>query len=67
MPVVPVVLIVARFGMNPAKEIELTLQRFRNNGIEIKGAIFNAVERKSSAYGYGNYGYYQYEYKSEAK
>lgn len=60
-------LIVARFGMNPAKEIELTLQRFRNNGIEIKGAIFNAVERKSSAYGYGNYGYYQYEYKSEAK
>lgn len=60
-------LIVARFGMNPAREIELTLQRFRNNGIEIKGAIFNAVERKSAAYGYGNYGYYQYEYKSETR
>ncbi|WP_417315582.1 polysaccharide biosynthesis tyrosine autokinase [Cycloclasticus pugetii] len=60
-------LIVTRFGMNPAREIEQTLLRFRNNGIEIKGAIFNAVEKKASAYGYGNYGYYQYEYKSDAK
>ncbi|CEA06298.1 tyrosine-protein kinase [Pseudomonas saudimassiliensis] len=60
-------LIVTRFGLNPVKEVELTLQRFRNNGIEIKGAIFNAVEKKSAAYGYGDYGYYQYEYKSDAK
>lgn len=60
-------LIVTRFGLNPAKEIQTTVQRFRNNGIEIKGAIFNAVEKKASAYGYGNYGYYQYEYKSDAK
>mgnify|MGYP003631582626 CR=1 FL=1 len=60
-------LIVTRFGMNPAREIQQTLLRFRNNGIDIKGAIFNAVEKKASAYGYGNYGYYQYEYKSDAK
>lgn len=61
-------LIVTRFGLNAPKEIELTLQRFRNNGIEIKGAIFNAVEKKASAYGYyGNYAYYQYEYKSDKK
>lgn len=60
-------LIVTRFGLNPPKEIQTTLQRFRNNGIEIKGAIFNAVEKKASAYGYGNYGYYQYEYKSDTK
>ncbi|WP_022964346.1 polysaccharide biosynthesis tyrosine autokinase [Halopseudomonas pelagia] len=60
-------LIVTRFGMNPAREIQQTLLRFRNNGIEIKGAIFNAVEKKASAYGYGNYGYYQYEYKSDTK
>jgi tyrosine-protein kinase Etk/Wzc len=60
-------LIVTRFGLNPIKEIELTLQRFRHNGIEIKGAIFNAVEKKASAYGYGNYGYYQYEYKADTK
>ncbi|WP_341706928.1 polysaccharide biosynthesis tyrosine autokinase [Halopseudomonas sp.] len=60
-------LIVSRFGLNPLKEIEQTLLRFRNNGVEIKGAIFNAVEKKASAYGYGNYGYYQYEYKSDGK
>jgi len=60
-------LIVSRFGLNPVKEVEQTLQRFRNNGVDIKGAIFNAVEKKASAYGYGNYGYYQYEYKSESK
>ncbi len=60
-------LIVTRFGLNPVKEVELTVQRFRHNGIEIKGAIFNAVQKKASAYGYGNYGYYQYEYKSDAK
>ena len=59
--------IVSRFGLNPVKEVEQTLQRFRNNGVEIKGAIFNAVEKKASAYGYGNYGYYQYEYKSDGK
>lgn len=55
-------LIVTRFGLNPVKEIELTLQRFRHNGIEIKGAIFNAVQKKPGAYGY-----YQYEYKSAEK
>jgi len=60
-------LIVTRFGLNPIKEIELTLQRFRHNGIEVKGAIFNAVEKRASAYGYGNYAYYQYEYKSDVK
>ncbi|BAL23231.1 protein-tyrosine kinase [Azoarcus sp. KH32C] len=58
-------LIVTRFGMNPAREIELTLRRFAQNGIEIKGAIFNGVEKRASAYGYGSYRYYQYEYKSE--
>ncbi|PQO99708.1 tyrosine-protein kinase [Pseudomonas frederiksbergensis] len=59
-------LIVARFGLNPAKEIELTIRRFAQNGIVLRGAIFNGVEKKASAkYGYGNYGYYQYEYQSD--
>ncbi|MFZ6048992.1 polysaccharide biosynthesis tyrosine autokinase [Pseudomonas sp. CR3202] len=59
-------LIVTRYGMNAAKEILLTKRRFEQNGINLKGAIFNAVERKASAYGYyGNYAYYQYEYKSD--
>lgn len=61
-------LIVARFGMNAAREIEITKRRFEQNDIQLKGAIFNAVERKASAYGYyGNYGYYNYEYKSDKR
>ncbi|RKS28660.1 tyrosine-protein kinase Etk/Wzc [Pseudomonas sp. WPR_5_2] len=58
-------LIVARFGLNPAREIELTIRRFSQNGIELKGAIFNGVEKRASAYGYGDYGYYHYDYKSD--
>lgn len=59
-------LIVTRFGMNPAREIELTMRRFAQNGIPLKGAIFNGVKRRPSAnYGYSNYGYYHYDYKSD--
>ncbi len=56
-------LIVTRFGMNPVREIELTLRRFAQNGIEVKGAIFNGVEKRTAAY--DGYRYYQYEYKSD--
>ncbi|WP_339527385.1 polysaccharide biosynthesis tyrosine autokinase [Pseudomonas sp. EL_65y_Pfl2_R96] len=59
-------LIVARFGFNPSREIELTIRRFAQNGIELRGAIFNGVEKRASAkYGYGAYGYYNYEYQSD--
>ncbi|MNO70133.1 Tyrosine-protein kinase wzc [compost metagenome] len=59
-------LIVARFGLNPVREVDMTMRRFAQNGIELKGAIFNGVEKRASAYyGYGGYGYYQYEYKSD--
>lgn len=56
-------LLVTRFGVNQAKEIELTLQRFEQNGVQIKGAIFNAVEKRAT--GYYSYGYY--EYKTDGK
>ena len=59
-------LIVTRFGVNPAKEIELTIRRFAQNGIELKGAIFNGVEKRASSYyGNGSYAYYNYEYASD--
>jgi tyrosine-protein kinase Etk/Wzc len=59
-------LLVTRFGKNPIREIEYTRNRFEQNGIDVKGVIFNGVEKKTSnAYGY--YGYYNYEYKSESK
>ncbi len=55
-------LMVARFGENTAKEIDVARGRFQQSGIEVKGVIFNAIEKKaSSSYGYG---YYNYEYSS---
>lgn len=58
-------LIVTRFGKNAAREIELTIRRFEQNGIELKGAIFNGVERRAANY-YGNGAYsYQHEYVSD--
>jgi tyrosine-protein kinase Etk/Wzc len=56
-------LLVTRFGKNPIREIEYTRNRFEQNGIEVKGVIFNGVEKKSS----NTYGYYNYEYKSDGK
>ena len=51
-------LLVVRFGLNQAKEIALAKQRFEQNGVQIKGAVFNAVERRAT--GYYSYGYYEY-------
>ncbi|HET7268097.1 MAG TPA: polysaccharide biosynthesis tyrosine autokinase [Oleiagrimonas sp.] len=51
-------LLVARFGMNQTREIELAQQRFVQNNVDIKGAIFNAVQKRAA--GYYSYGYYDY-------
>jgi len=56
-------LLVTRFGQNHIRELELTRNRFEQNGIDVKGVVFNGILKKASnAYGY--YGYYNYEYKS---
>jgi tyrosine-protein kinase Etk/Wzc len=49
-------LLVVRFGLNQVREIALARQRFEQNNVPLKGAIFNAVERRSS--GYYSYAYY---------
>ena len=56
-------LMVGRFGQNSVKEIEVARHRFEMAGIEVKGFILNAVEKKASA-SYG-YGYYNYSYESD--
>jgi tyrosine-protein kinase Etk/Wzc len=60
-------LLVVRYGKNSIKEIAYTRQRLEQNGIDVKGIVFNGVVKKASnTYGYyGNYGYYNYEYKSD--
>ncbi|MEZ8223257.1 polysaccharide biosynthesis tyrosine autokinase [Vibrio splendidus] len=58
-------LMVARYGQNTVKEIDVARHRFEQSGIEVKGVIFNAIEKKaSSSYGYG---YYNYTYSSDNK
>lgn len=52
-------LLVARFGLNQPKELALAKQRFEQNNVKLKGAIFNAVERRAA--GYYSYGYYEYK------
>ncbi|WP_027252891.1 polysaccharide biosynthesis tyrosine autokinase [Photobacterium halotolerans] len=56
-------LLVGRFGQNAVKEIEVTKQRFEQNGIEVKGFILNAVLRTASSHYSG--GYYNYSYESK--
>lgn len=53
-------LIVTRFGVNSVKEVDITLTRFAQNNVEIKGAILNCMERRAS----NEYGYYAYDYGS---
>jgi tyrosine-protein kinase Etk/Wzc len=54
-------LLVARFGLNQPRELALAMQRFEQNRVNVKGAIFNAVQKRAT--GYYNYGYYDYEHK----
>lgn len=53
-------LLVARFEVNTAKEIDVSIKRFEQGGVQIKGCILNGVVKKSSSYygyGYNHYGY----------
>ncbi|MDV6320019.1 polysaccharide biosynthesis tyrosine autokinase [Chromohalobacter sp. HP20-39] len=53
-------LMVARFQVNPPKEVELAMRRLDTGGVRVKGAILNGLERKAAtAY---TYGYYNYSY-----
>ncbi|RXE48172.1 polysaccharide biosynthesis tyrosine autokinase [Chromohalobacter israelensis] len=54
-------LMVARFQLNPPKEIELAMRRLDTGGVRVKGSILNGLERKAAtAY---TYGYYNYSYR----
>lgn len=61
-------LLVARYEINTTKEIEVSVKRFEQGGINVKGCILNGVVKKASSYyGYG-YSHYGYSYsESESK
>ncbi|MGR4068148.1 polysaccharide biosynthesis tyrosine autokinase [Billgrantia sp. C5P2] len=55
-------LLVARFGLNPPREVDVAIRRLETSGVTVKGGILNAIERKAAtSYGYG---YYHYAYKT---
>lgn len=58
-------LLVARFEMNTVKEVDVSIRRFEQSGVVVKGCILNCVVRKASSYyGYG-YTHYGYEYSNK--
>lgn len=51
-------LMVARFQVNPVKEMEIARQRLAGSGVTVKGCVLNGMERKAAtSYGYGYYNY----------
>lgn len=58
-------LLVARFEINTPKELMVSVKRFEQSGITIKGCILNGIIKKASSY-YG-YGYSHYGYSYEDK
>ncbi len=59
-------LLVARYGLSTAGQVEASKRRLAQNGVLLKGAILNGVKRRasSSAYETGAYGYYSYSQKA---
>ncbi|MCE0270092.1 polysaccharide biosynthesis tyrosine autokinase [Klebsiella pneumoniae] len=59
-------LLVVRFESNTVKEIEVSITRFEQSGVNVKGCILNGVVKKASSYyGYG-YNYYGYNYSNKS-
>lgn len=55
-------LLVSRYEVNTVKEIEVSIRRFEQSGVEVKGCILNgAIKKASSYYGYG-YSYFNDDY-----
>ena len=58
-------LLVARFEQNTTKEIQVSIKRFEQSGVHVKGCILNGVVKKASSYyGYG-YNHYGYTYTND--
>ncbi|WP_404651634.1 polysaccharide biosynthesis tyrosine autokinase [Raoultella terrigena] len=58
-------LLVARFELNTAKEIDVSIKRFEHSGVMVKGCILNGIVKKASSYyGYG-YSHYGYSYTED--
>ena len=57
-----IALMIARFSESANKEVTISANRLRQNGVNLRGSILNAVEKRASSY-YGYGGYYAYDYR----
>jgi tyrosine-protein kinase Etk/Wzc len=57
--------VLLRYGVHSMAEIQAVTKRLRQNSIEPRGFVFNALQPRKGygKYGYGKYGHYNYEYK----
>jgi tyrosine-protein kinase Etk/Wzc len=57
--------VLLRYGVHSMAEIQAVTKRLRQNNIEPRGFVFNALQAHKGygKYGYGKYGNYNYEYK----
>ena len=55
------VFMVAKAGEHPMRELEQSVKKLRNAGVQVKGFVFNNMPESTSRYGYGEY-VYQYNY-----
>lgn len=56
---VAITLLVVRYDVTTSRELDVTLSRLKQAGVNVKGALLNDVVSHFDAYGYGqHYGYY---------
>lgn len=59
---VDITLLVVRYDVTTSRELDITLSRLQQAGVNVKGALLNDVVSHFDAYGYGqHYGYYTKE------
>lgn len=60
-----VTLLVVRDSQSPLREIEQSVKRLKQAGVNLRGVIYNGMKTSSSRYGYGKY--YGYAYNDKNK
>ncbi|SFU57827.1 tyrosine-protein kinase Etk/Wzc [Nitrosomonas eutropha] len=61
-----VTLMVVKAGVHPIRELEQSVKKLVQAGVNLKGTIFNGIPETSSRHGYGQY-VYQYAYRSKKR
>ncbi|WP_292967887.1 polysaccharide biosynthesis tyrosine autokinase [Nitrosomonas sp.] len=59
-------LMVAKAGAHPVRELEQSVKKLVQAGVNLKGVIFNGIPETSSRHGYGQY-VYQYDYRRKKR